>query len=217
MSAESILRDSLQRFAGRIALVSSFGAESAVLLHMVAAIDPATPVIFLDTGKLFSETLAYRDRLAARLGLRDLRVAWPRLGVADRLWETDPDLCCWQRKVAPLDTALEGFDAWITGRKRVQSATRASLEPVERGPDGRVKINPLFNWSAEEVRAYFVRNDLPPHPLTLRGYGSIGCAPCTRPLRPGEHARAGRWTGTGKTECGIHLGRSARVSESLSS
>lgn len=217
MSAEHILGDALQRFAGRIALVSSFGAESAVLLHMVAGIDPATPVIFLDTGKLFPETLAYRDRLVARLGLRDLRVARPALAVPNRLWETDPDLCCWQRKVEPLDAALEGFDAWITGRKRVQSATRASLGPVEREPNGRVKINPLVDWSAEEVTAYFVRNDLPPHPLTLRGYGSIGCAPCTRPLRPGEHARAGRWAGTAKTECGIHVARPARVSESLSS
>jgi phosphoadenosine phosphosulfate reductase len=216
MSAESILRDALQRFAGRIVLVSSFGAESAVLLHVVAGIDTATPVIFLDTGKLFPETLLYRDRLVARLGLRDLRVARPRPSVPDRLWETEPDLCCWQRKVEPLDAALEGFDAWITGRKRVQSATRASLEPVERGPDGRVKINPLFDWAAEEVKAYFVRNDLPPHPLTLRGYGSIGCAPCTRPMRPGEHARAGRWAGTGKTECGMHSARSARMRESLS-
>jgi phosphoadenosine phosphosulfate reductase len=194
---------------GRVALVSSFGAESAVLLHMVAAIHPETPVIFLDTGKLFAETLQYRDALAARLGLTDLRVARPnaqrmaRVDPRGELWREDPDSCCWQRKVEPLDAALEGFDGWITGRKRFQGATRAELEAVDRGPDGRVTVNPLVDWRPEDIAAYFVRNKLPPHPLTAQGYRSIGCAPCTR---PGD-GRDGRWAGRAKTECGIHMPR----------
>ncbi len=214
MRAQALLRDVLRnRFAGRIALVSSFGAESAVLLHMTAAIDRATPVIFLDTGKLFAETLRYRESLAARLGLVDLRVARPaperiaRVDPKGDLWKTDPDLCCWQRKVEPLDAALEGFDAWITGRKRVHGGVRQALEAIEDGPDGRVKVNPLFDWTAADIAEYFIRYDLPPHPLAAGGYRSIGCAPCTRAVRPGEEVRAGRWAGSRKTECGIHLPR----------
>jgi phosphoadenosine phosphosulfate reductase len=209
-----LLRNALvHKVYGRTALVSSFGAESAVLLHMVAKIDRAAPVIFLDTGKLFAETLRYRDILARKLGLTDLRVARPdpgRIAKVDPrgdLWQSDPDGCCWQRKVEPLDAALEGFDAWITGRKRFQGATRAELEPVSRGPDQRTTINPLVDWRPGDIAAYFIRNELPPHPLTARGYSSIGCAPCTRPVRPGEDSRAGRWAGRAKTECGIHLPR----------
>ena len=203
------------RFPGRIALVSSFGAESAVLLHMIAAIDRTTPVIFLDTGKLFPETLQYRETLAARLGLSDIRIARPerariaKLDSAGDLWRSDPDSCCWQRKVEPLDAALAGFAAWITGRKRFQGGARAALEPIEREPDGRVKVNPLADWTEADIAAYFARHDLPPHPLAARGFRSIGCAPCTRPVRPGEDARAGRWAGRAKTECGIHLRRPA--------
>ncbi len=214
MRAEQLLRTALlERFPGRIALVSSFGAESAVLLHMVAAIDHATPVIFLDTGKLFAETLQYRETLAARLGLIDLRIARPeptrlaRLDPRGELWRSDPDLCCWQRKVEPLDAALEGFAAWITGRKRFQGGARRTLEPIENGPDGRSKINPLAAWDEGDIADYFRRYDLPPHPLAAAGYRSIGCAPCTRAVRPGEDARAGRWAGRGKAECGIHLRR----------
>jgi phosphoadenosine phosphosulfate reductase len=213
---EALLRDMLLRaFPGRIALVSSFGAESAVLLHMVASIDRATPVIFLDTGKLFPETLRYRDALCARLSLTDLRSVAPdagRLARTDaqgRLWETDPDLCCWQRKVEPLDEALGGFAAWITGRKRNQAALRRALPLVEDGPDGRVKVNPLAGWDQDDIAAYFAAHDLPRHPLESQGYRSIGCAPCTRPVRAGEDPRAGRWAGREKTECGIHLARSA--------
>jgi phosphoadenosine phosphosulfate reductase len=201
----------LERFPGTIALVSSFGAESAVLLHMVAMIDRATPVIFLDTGKLFPETLQYRDTLVRRLGLRDLRVARPdpgslaRADSAGTLWQSDPDLCCWQRKVEPLDAALAGFKAWITGRKRLHGGARGELATIETGPDGRIKVNPLAHWSERDVAAYFANNDLPPHPMTARGFRSIGCAPCTRAVRPGEPPRAGRWAGRAKTECGIHL------------
>ncbi len=222
MRAEALLRNALlQRFPGRIALVSSFGAESAVLLHMVAAIDPATPVIFLDTGKLFAETLFYRKTLAARLGLADVRVTRPdsahiaRVDAAGDLWKSDPDRCCWHRKVEPLDTALEVFDAWITGRKRVHGGARQYLAPVECGPDGCVKINPLADWSAADTEAYFTRYDLPPHPLAAAGFRSIGCAPCTRATRPGEAQRAGRWPGSGKAECGIHLGRTPATSKDI--
>ncbi|MDE2582397.1 MAG: phosphoadenylyl-sulfate reductase [Rhodospirillales bacterium] len=199
-----------ERFAGRIALVSSFGAESAVLLHMVAGIDPGLPVIFLDTGKLFAETLAYRDTLASRFGLSDIRAARAdpaALAGADPtggLWRSDPNRCCGLRKVAPLARALEPFDAWISGRKRFQGGGRSALEAVEFGTDWRIKINPLAHWSEADVAAYFARYDLPPHPLLDQGYRSIGCAPCTRAVRPGEAARAGRWHGIQKTECGIH-------------
>jgi phosphoadenosine phosphosulfate reductase len=214
--AEQTLCDALARFAGRIALVSSFGADSAVLLHMVAGIDRSTPVIFLDTGKLFPETLAYRDQLVAHIGLLDVRSAQPdpaRMASLDptgTLWQSDPDLCCWQRKVEPLDAALEGFDAWITGRKRHQAATRRALPMVERGEDGRVKINPLAHWTADTIDSYFAEHGLPRHPLQAQGYASIGCATCTRAVRPGEDARAGRWSGTSKIECGIHMRRGAQ-------
>jgi len=214
MRAEVLLRSVLlERFPGRVALVSSFGAESAVLLHMTARIDRTTPVIFLDTGKLFPETLAYRDRLVERLGLTDLRVAAPdterlaRIDATGSLWRTAPDLCCWNRKVEPLDAALTGFEAWITGRKRFQGGERGRLEPIEV-VDGRVKVNPLAEWGAADIAGYFTRNDLPPHPLAAFGFRSIGCAPCTRAVRPHEDARAGRWSGRAKTECGIHLPRS---------
>ena len=195
-----------ERFAGRISLVSSFGAESAVLLHLVSGIDPALPVIFLDTGKLFAETLAYRDRLVARFGLLDVRAAGPDPATdpSGTLWRDDPDGCCALRKVAPLEAALAPFDAWISGRKRFHGGERATLPPVEFGADWRIRINPLAGWSAGEIAACFAANDLPAHPLVARGYRSIGCAPCTRPVGDGEDPRAGRWAGLAKTECGIH-------------
>lgn len=196
-------------FRGRIALVSSFGADAAVLLHLVAQVDPATPVLFLETGQHFAVTRAYRQALAEHIGLSDVRDIVPDVAaLAARdpdhdLWQRDPDACCELRKVAPLAGALAGFDAWITGRKRFQGATRAALRPVE-AEDGRVKINPLWNWSAEDIDAYYVAHSLPRHPLVAQGYPSIGCRPCTRPVGAGEDARAGRWAGLAKTECGIH-------------
>lgn len=220
-SAEDLLRDMLARYRGRIALVSSFGAESAVVLHMVAALDPATPVIFLDTGKLFPETLRYRDLLVRRLGLRDLRTARPepaRIAEIDplgTLWRSEPDMCCWQRKVEPLDAALAGFAAWITGRKRYQGGLRRNLPMVEAGPDGRVKVNPLAGWSMDDVARYFAEHDLPRHPLEAQGYRSIGCMSCTRPALDGEDPRAGRWPGFEKHECGIHLPRPAPLPKEL--
>lgn len=198
--------------AGRLALVSSFGAEAAVLLHMAARVDPALPVIFLDTHKLFSETLDYQARLARVLGLRDVRVIRPAPEDLDAedpegdLHRRDPDRCCRIRKTRPLARALAGFDGWITGRKRYQSGRRAGLDVFEEEPaSGRVKINPLARWTPEEIRARFEAHRLPRHPLASRGYPSIGCAPCTTPVAPGEPARAGRWRGLEKEECGLHL------------
>ncbi len=196
-------------FRGRIAVVSSFGAESALLLALVAAIDPATPVLFLDTGQHFPETLAYRHDLARHLGLTDIRDVAPAHADTERhdpdswLWHFDPDACCALRKVEPLNAALASFDAWITGRKRHQSTTRAALPLIER-IDGKVKINPLAAWSRARIEAEFAARRLPAHRLTAHGFASIGCAPCTRATRAGEDPRAGRWAGRGKVECGIH-------------
>ena len=206
----SVLKDGL---AGEVAAVSSFGAESAVLLHLIATIDPAVPVLFLDTGKHFPETLAYRDALAERLGLTDLRVLAPDpadLAVKDATalrWSYDPDGCCEIRKVRPLAAALAGFDAGFTGRKAFQAKTRANLPRFEIDTSdavGRLKINPLIDWDAGQIEGYFIMHDLPRHPLVAQGYPSIGCSPCTRPVTPGEDARSGRWSGWDKVECGIH-------------
>jgi phosphoadenosine phosphosulfate reductase len=219
-SAEAVLEAMFQgRFAGKITLVSSFGTESAILLHMIAEIDKATPVIFLDTGKLFPETLAYRDELVARLGLTDVRAIRPsgkQLAAYDpdgRLWQRDPDLCCSIRKTNPLDEALEGFEAWITGRKRSQGGTRANLEMVDTGADGRITVNPLAFWDEARIDEYFTRHDLPRHPLQAEGYASIGCATCTQRVQPGEDKRAGRWAGLDKVECGIHMPRRAAAAQ----
>jgi phosphoadenosine phosphosulfate reductase len=196
-------------FAGRIAVVSSFGAESALLLALVADIDPSTPVLFVDTGKHFEETLAYRDDLSRFLGLTDVRSIGPTsadIAANDppgELWRFDPDACCRFRKVTPLDRALQGFDAWVTGRKRHQALTRVSLPVVER-VDGKVKINPLADWNAEQIETEITRRGLPRHALSQMGYPSIGCATCTRSVATGEDPRSGRWAGTGKVECGIH-------------
>jgi phosphoadenosine phosphosulfate reductase len=196
---------------GRVALVSSFGAEAAVLLHLVATADAATPVIFVNTGKLFGETLRYRDRLVALLGLTDVRSVRPdpaRLAEADPkgvLWAREKDLCCRIRKVEPLAWALDGFEAWISGRKRFQAASRTAIPLVEADGD-KLKINPLAAWTATDLAAYAARHELPAHPLVADGYPSIGCMPCTDRVAPGEDARAGRWRGAAKTECGIHLG-----------
>jgi phosphoadenosine phosphosulfate reductase len=192
-----------------LAVVSSFGTEAAALLKVMADVDPAIPVIFLDTGWQFEETLAYRDTLIATLGLRDVRSIRPldetlwREDQNRELWFTDPDACCRIRKVEPLKRALEPFSAWINGRKRFQGGLRASITVVE--DDGiRLKFNPFANVSREEIAAICARAKLPPHPLAARGYLSVGCMPCTSRTLPGEDTRAGRWRGRPKTECGIH-------------
>ncbi|MEO1469226.1 MAG: phosphoadenylyl-sulfate reductase [Pseudomonadota bacterium] len=197
---------------GEVAVVSSFGAESAVLLHMLAGIAPETPVLMLETGFLFAETLDYQRTLATRLGLADVRLIRPdtedleRHDPEGRLHRCDTDACCHLRKTRPLDRALRPFAAWITGRKRFQSATRAALAPfeVEEGTT-RLKANPLHAWDGARLAAYMDAHALPRHPLVARGYPSIGCHPCTSRVAEGEDPRAGRWRGEDKEECGIHF------------
>jgi phosphoadenosine phosphosulfate reductase len=192
-----------------LAVVSSFGTESAALLKVMAEVDSAIPVIFLDTGWLFEETLAYRDTLIATLGLRDVRSVKPLESTLSRedpdreLWFADPDACCRIRKVEPLARALAPFDGWINGRKRFQGGLRAAIPVVE--DDGiRLKFNPFANVSREQIQAIYADAKLPPHPLAGKGYLSVGCMPCTSRTSPDEDARAGRWRGRPKTECGIH-------------
>ena len=224
-STEELLRAMITgQFAGRICVISSFGSESATLLHQVSRIDPATPVLFIDTGKLFGETLRYRDRLIDELGLTDVRTISPtpaRMKAFDEngiLWSEDPGLCCHLRKVEPLRRGLMGFDAWICGRKRFQGADRADLprfeadrQPAPNGePIWRVKINPLADWDKERLDRYFADHALPRHPLEADGFLSVGCMPCTDRVAPGESARAGRWRGMEKSECGIHAPWSKR-------
>jgi phosphoadenosine phosphosulfate reductase len=194
-------------FKGRIAVTSSFGAEAAVLLDLVAQVDSATPIIFLDTDALFDETLDYVAMLRHRLGLSDLRIVRPSdaaLAEADEMWRTDADGCCQLRKVLPLSQAVHGFDALIDGRKRLHGAGRAALPMFQADPTGLIKISPLADWTEEAIEHAFRLRDLPRHPLLEQGYRSIGCWPCTRPISAGESPRAGRWAGAGKTECGIH-------------
>lgn len=198
---------------GDVAVVSSFGVESAVLLHLIASVDPSVPVLFLETGKHFPETLAYRDMLVDRLGLTDLRNLYPDSALLAKKdenglrWSYDPDGCCEIRKVLPLEKALAGFDATFTGRKAFQAATRATLPRFELDTSdatGRLKVNPIVTWSREQLDAYFTEHALPRHPLEAMGYPSVGCAPCTSKVAQGEDPRSGRWRGWEKTECGIH-------------
>ena len=207
---ESVIRDGL---AGNVAVVSSFGAESAVLLHLIAQIDPSVPVMFLETGKHFDETIAYRDELVERLGLTNLVILEPDFAELEKKdetglrWSYDPDGCCEIRKVKPLAKALTDYDASFTGRKAFQSATRTNLPRFEvdkSDAQGRLKINPLIDWASEDIEAYFEEHDLPRHPLVDEGFPSIGCSPCTHKVAPGEDPRSGRWKGWDKTECGIH-------------
>ncbi|MSO99314.1 MAG: phosphoadenylyl-sulfate reductase [Rhodospirillaceae bacterium] len=216
-TAHDLLAAALTReFAGQIALVSSFGAESAVLLHMLAQINPDADIIFLDTGKLFGETLRYRDMLTALLGLTRIHSVTPNVtAIASRdpkgiLWSENADNCCALRKVEPLALALKPFAAWITGRKAYQSAERSQLPKIEV-VDGKFKFNPLASWTRADVVSYLDQHVLPRHPLEADGYLSIGCTPCTGRVQPGEDARAGRWRGRDKAECGIHLSPLRRV------
>lgn len=199
---------------GRVAMVSSFGAESVVLLHMISIIDRTTPVLFIDTNMLFPETLEYQIQVADYLGLTDVRRIRAnaddvsRVDPFGRLHLADTNSCCALRKSAPLQNALGNFDAWITGRKRFQAGTRQELDLFEAEDNTRIKINPLAHWRREDLQDYIINNRLPRHPLVTQGYPSIGCAPtsCTRKVTDGEDPRAGRWAGADKTECGIHFG-----------
>lgn len=204
---------------GKVALVSSFGAESVVLLHLVSVVAPETPVLFVDTRMLFQETLDYQREVAEKLHLCDLRTiraTQPRVDFEDpdgTLHQFSTDSCCNVRKVEPLERALSDFDGWITGRKRYQGASREAVEFFESEGEVRIKVNPLAHWGREDIEDYMVNNRLPRHPLVAKGYPSIGCWPCTTPVKAGEDPRAGRWRNTQKVECGIHFinGKAVRI------
>lgn len=196
---------------GELAAVSSFGAESAVLLHLVATLNPMTRVVFLDTGFHFPETLAYRDELIVRLGLQRAQtigidpLSEKRYDEAGMLHQTDPDRCCAVRKVQVLKRALRPYGGWISGQKQFHSAGRARLERIEWDEGYNTwKFNPLADWSADRIASYQAEHQLPVHPLVSAGYPSIGCAPCTSQVAQGEEMRAGRWRGQEKVECGLH-------------
>lgn len=211
-SATDVLRHAMtDPEVGRLAMVSSFGAESVVLLHMMAVANRHLPVLFIDTEMLFAETLAYQLELTERLRLTNVQVVRAsREAVFERdneglLHQYDPDACCALRKTEPLQNALRGYDSWITGRKRYQGTTRAALEFFENEGDIRIKVNPLAHWGMEDLRDYIAENRLPRHPLVAKGYPSIGCQPCTTRVNDGEDPRAGRWRNLDKQECGIHF------------
>lgn len=210
-AADIIIRAADHLFPGRLCLVSSFGAEAVVLLHLISQTRPEIPVIFLNTGKLFPETLRYRDRLQASLNLMDVRSIGPsprdlaRDDPEGNLWARDTDKCCAIRKVSPQARAVQGFDALITGRKKFQTSERARMNILELNDDGRYRLNPLANWSLDQLKSYIETYDLPRHPLVKDGFLSIGCQPCTSRVKEGEDYRAGRWAGSDKEECGIHI------------
>ena len=195
----------LRTYPRRVALTVSFGGGGLVLAHIISRLDPSVPVLFLDTGFHFPETLAFRDEFAQRYGLN--LVSLTPATDPGPLYQTDPDRCCWIRKVEPLERALVGFDAWISAVRQDQNAARTTIEPVEHHEIGGrpiIKVFPLAHWTRADVARYLAEHDVPHHPLLDRGYTSIGCWPCTRPTAPGESERAGRWSGTAKTECGLH-------------
>ena len=209
-NAEDIIAAVLDPALGRsVVAVSSFGAEAAVLLHLISTVKADLPIVFLDTGQHFLQTLSYRKQLTQKLGLSDVRDIHPdaaslaRQDPANDLYKTDADACCDLRKVQPQNLATAGFNTRITGRKRFQNAERAHLKPFE-AVDGELIVNPLATWTAEQIEDWFVKNQLPRHPLVENGYPSIGCWPCTRAVEPDEDPRGGRWAGKEKTECGIH-------------
>jgi phosphoadenosine phosphosulfate reductase len=216
LEGRDLIKSVLRNHVGKTALVSSFGAESAVLLHMVSEIDPHLPVIFLDTGKLFQETLDYRDKLTVELALTNVRSIQPAredLEAFDSdgyLHLLDTDTCCNIRKAIPLEKALAGFDVVISGRKRFHGAARADLDFISIS-DGRLKVEPLAGFTALDIHAYMVSHHLPSHPLKLEGYRSIGCEPCTKRGGTDEDPRSGRWSGTDKTECGIHFTANGQI------
>jgi phosphoadenosine phosphosulfate reductase len=216
LEGRDLIKSVLLNHVGKTALVSSFGAESAVLLHMVSEIDPHLPVIFLDTGKLFQETLDYRDKLIVELGLTNVRSIQPAredLEAFDSdgyLHLLDTDACCNIRKAIPLEKALTGFDVVISGRKRFHGAARADLDFISIS-DGRLKVEPLAGFTALDIHAYMIGHHLPSHPLKLEGYRSIGCEPCTKRGGTDEDPRAGRWSGSDKTECGIHFTANGQI------
>lgn len=215
-SAQTILRASILReWQDEITYVSSFGTESAVMLALIADVNPDLPIVFLETGMHFPQTLDYKDELIERLGLSNVREFAPaedqRLNEdpKNNLWKTNPDACCELRKVRPLGPALEGYNAWITGRKRFHGGARLKMPVFEHASD-RFKVNPLASWTQEDVQNYFEYRQLPRHPLQSQGYPSIGCWPCTKPAEDPSDIRSGRWAGQDKTECGLHTEKAER-------
>lgn len=200
----------------KAAALSSFGAEASVVLDIVSRVNPSLPVLFLDTGQHFLQTLSYRKQLSDHLGLTNVKIILPDAEARaardpkDDLWRSDPDACCDLRKVRPLEQATAGYDVLITGRKRHHRGDRTSL-PLAEVIDGILRINPLAAWSAADIAAHVARRALPTHPLVEQGYASIGCWPCTRVASDADDARSGRWAGSDKRECGIHLPKSSRV------
>lgn len=215
--AKSVIAQANELLAGDLAIVSSFGADSAVLLHFVSQVDTSIPVLFLETGKHFKETLAYVETLKAQFGLTNVVALTPssddvsRFDPTGQLWETDPDSCCHIRKTEPLNDALGHYGGWVTGRKRFQTSDRGVLPHFELTSDDRIKVNPLAYWDNKDVEAYRVEQGLPEHPLYKDGYKSIGCAPCTSAVKEGEDPRSGRWRGVNKTECGIHFDFNGKI------
>lgn len=218
LEGRDLIRTVARDYKDRIALLSSFGAESAVLLHMVSEVDPDLPIIFLDTLKLFPETISYRDRLVREFGLRDVRVFQPNVADIENndpvgtLHLSNPDKCCNIRKTQPLEKAFQGFDVMISGRKRFHGSTRADLKFVSIDGD-RLKIEPLAGFTALDLQTYMVNHQLPSHPLKLAGYHSIGCIPltCTAPGGSADNPRTGRWMGSEKIECGIHFTANGKI------
>lgn len=211
-SPREILSWAFESFAPDIALATGFGPSGIVLMHLTAQLRPETTVFYLDTGLLFPETYALRDRLEDELGI-SITPVYPEQTVEEQerdhgpaLWERDPDRCCYLRKVQPLQRFLAGRKAWIAGLRRDQSKLRAKVNPVEWDhAHGLVKLNPLVHWTAEDVWGYIRLYDLPYNELHDRSYPSIGCFPCTKPVADGQDPRAGRWSGHRKSECGIHV------------
>jgi phosphoadenosine phosphosulfate reductase len=215
-SATTILRASFVReWENKITYVSSFGAESAVMLALIADVDPDFPIVFLETGMHFPQTLDYKQEISEKLGLTNVHDIPPSeterkvLDPKNMLWKSDPDACCALRKVRPLEPALAGYDAWITGRKRFHGGARLSL-PVFEHANGRFKVNPLASWSQDDIDSFLTRRNLPKHPLVAQGYPSIGCWPCTKPAADPSDPRSGRWAGMDKTECGLHVDKKER-------
>jgi len=210
-SSQDLLAWAVDRFEGRIMLTCSWQMQSSVLIDMLHQLGANIRVVELDTGLLFPETYETRERLVAKYDLELERID-PRETVEEQaesegpdLWRRDPDRCCALRKVEPLERALVGMDAWITGIRRAQSVTRRDAKVLELDPRGVVKVQPLAGWTDEDVKGYLFAHDVPYNPLHDRGFPSIGCTPCTRAIRPGEDSRAGRWADAEKTECGLHL------------
>jgi len=210
-SAEHILRWAWDTFAPDMVASSSFQTQSVPLLHIISRVCPALPILFIDTGYHFPQTLAFRDELRARYNLNVVAIQ-PTVTKSETmqqygepLYRHDPDLCCYINKVSPMQWATSWVKVWVSGVRRDQTAKRKTMRIFEAQPNGQLRVHPLLTWTADDIIAYRQTHNLPSHPLSQMGYTSIGCAPCTRPVFFGEDSRAGRWSDSKKTECGLHL------------